>query len=634
MKTLIQITQHAHSPWHKVILTTWLAAVALPAFPFETNNAPRHPLMFLTPEQGQRMMADHLKATLLSSNGSGAQVIDFPPSFSLLSLLPYVPAQRDQGSCGNCWAWAGTGVMEIAHAVNNRVQDRLSVQFLNSCNPYISCCEAGWLANVAQFYAWQGFAIPWANNNAQFLSGSGSCSSAPCGSLATTPRYSIDVISEVGIATWGVGQAQAIVNIKSALLQSNALWFGFFMSNETDWDNFFNFWDDQPESSQWTSLYPGQAPAGGGGHAVLCVGYDDTDPAGPCWIMVNSWGTTAGRPNGLFRVSQNLNYDSADSTGSPSLYWQTLNVQFAPPTQACVQAPIGLIDWWRCEGNGIDWVGINNGVLSSGVTSTPGMVGLALHFDSTTNSAVQITNPPNPQTLSVEAWVQFDTLDSAVTSWPGLQYLVFRKNTRLYNFEGFTLLKSRGATGDRLGFEMTSADPYNTVVLSTNTVTTNAWYHLVGTFDGATMNLYVDGVLHASGSHPYPVDYGTSPMFFGTSGETWDGRLAGTLDELSLYDRALTAQEVAVLYASGSGGKCPQTSWAPGFQSVARGTGTIGFTWVSTLGRAYQLQYTTSLTQANWLNLGAAITATDSTTSASDLIGPDRQRFYRVMVMP
>lgn len=589
--------------------------------------------MFLTPEQVQRMMADHLKATRLSLDVGGAQVINFPPSFSLLSLLPYVPAQRNQGSCGNCWAWAGTGVMEIAHAVNNRVQERLSVQFLNSCNPYISCCQGGWLANVAQFYAWQGFAIPWSNPNAQFFSANGSCGSS-CGTMATTPRYPIATISEVAISTWGVGQAQAIVNIKSALLQSNALSFTFFMSNETDWGYFFNFWDDQPESSQWASFYPGQAPAGGGGHAVLCVGYDDTDPAGPCWIMVNSWGITAGRRNGLFRVSQNLNYDSADSTGGKLLYWQTLNVQFAPPTQMCVQTPFGLIDWWRCEGNGIDWVGINNGVLSSGVTSTSGMVGLALHFDGTTNAAVQITNPPSPQTFSIEAWVRFDSLDST-TSWGGQQYLVFRRNSSEVSFEGFTLVKERGAGGDQIEFVMTSPSPFlNTVLQSTNYVMTNVFYHVVGTFDGATMNLYVDGALHASGSHPYPVDYGTHPLFFGTSGEAWDGRLAGTLDEVSLYDRALTAQEVAALYASGSGGKCPQTSWAPGFQSVAHGTGTIGFTWISTVGRAYQLQYTTSLTQANWLNLGATITATDSTTSASDLIGPDRQRFYRLMVMP
>jgi hypothetical protein len=56
------------------------------------------------------------------------------------------------------------------------------------------------------------------------------------------------------------------------------------------------------------------------------VGYDDTDPANPYWIMVNSWGTTTGRPNGIYRVSMNLDYDCADANGHYNLYWQTLNV--------------------------------------------------------------------------------------------------------------------------------------------------------------------------------------------------------------------------------------------------------------------------------------------------------------------
>ncbi len=37
-------------------------------------------------------------------------------SVSLLDRLDYTPSERDQGSCGNCWAWAGTGVMEIDYA--------------------------------------------------------------------------------------------------------------------------------------------------------------------------------------------------------------------------------------------------------------------------------------------------------------------------------------------------------------------------------------------------------------------------------------------------------------------------------------------------------------------------------------
>jgi len=158
---------------------------------------PQYPLMHFTPEQMQQFMNVHASAPQLSAPRQ--LQASFPTSLSLLSRLRYVPAERNQGGCGDCWQWAGTGVMEIAHDVQNGVHDRLSVQFINSCNDQATCCDGGWLSTLNTFYAGQGFAIPWSNNNAQFLSGNGSCSAAPCGTLATTPRYSIQSISEVTI---------------------------------------------------------------------------------------------------------------------------------------------------------------------------------------------------------------------------------------------------------------------------------------------------------------------------------------------------------------------------------------------------------------------------------------------------
>jgi hypothetical protein len=43
------------------------------------------------------------------------------------------------------------------------------------------------------------------------------------------------------------------------------------------------------------------------------------------------------------------------------------------------------------------------------------------------------------------------------------------------------------------------------------------------------------------------------------------------------------------------------------------------------------VQYTTNLTSTNWTNLGAPILATGGVTSDSDNLGPDPQRFYRVV---
>lgn len=98
-----------------------------------------YPLMRFTETERQLLAAEHLGAPRTFQ--STAKAMDFPTSLSLLSRLPYVPAERNQGSCANCWAWPGTGIMEIANDVQTGIHDRLSLQFLNSCNTTSGCCE-------------------------------------------------------------------------------------------------------------------------------------------------------------------------------------------------------------------------------------------------------------------------------------------------------------------------------------------------------------------------------------------------------------------------------------------------------------------------------------------------------------
>jgi len=56
--------------------------------------------------------------------------------------------------------------------------------------------------------------------------------------------------------------------------------------------------------------------------------------------------------------------------------------------------------------------------------------------------------------------------------------------------------------------------------------------------------------------------------------------------------------------------------------------------WLALNGRSYQLQSTASLTQTNWNNSGGAVTATNTTATASDTSDPSAQRFYRVVLLP
>ncbi len=254
-------------------------------------------------------------------------------SVDLLPHMAYVPSERNQGACGNCWAWAGIGCMEIALSTQEGVQDRLSVQVLNSCRGLIgkSCCAGGWLSDVARFYSITGQALPWSNPNASWQDGSGGCT-VPCEAISTEPCYYVEHIEMLTVPTLishGVTtQAQAIANIKNVLDSGRGIWFAFFVPTESAWQQFTSFWSGNDEASviNLDGVCAGSSTYAG--HAVLCVGYDDTDPDNRYWLMLNSWGTAGGRrPNGLFRVNMDMDYNTR--CGINAFRWQALDMEYS-----------------------------------------------------------------------------------------------------------------------------------------------------------------------------------------------------------------------------------------------------------------------------------------------------------------
>ena len=71
------------------------------------------------------------------------------------------------------------------------------------------------------------------------------------------------------------------------------------------------------------------------------------------------------------------------------------------------------------------------------------------------------------------------------------------------------------------------------------------------------VQVYVNGQLESQVPVSFPQDYGATPLYFGSSGQSyWDHKFKGTLDEVSIYNRALTATEIGAIYAAGVMGKC------------------------------------------------------------------------------
>jgi len=68
----------------------------------------------------------------------------------------------------------------------------------------------------------------------------------------------------------------------------------------------------------------------------------------------------------------------------------------------------------------------------------------------------------------------------------------------------------------------------------------------------------------------------------------------------------------------------------PLFQSPIVITNSLLLSWAAAQGKVYQLQYKTNLNQSNWVNLGSPVTASNTAVFATNILGSDRQRFYRV----
>ncbi len=205
----------------------------------------------------------------------------------------------------------------------------------------------------------------------------------------------------------------------------------------------------------------------------------------------------------------------------------------------------GLVGYWPFNGNANDESGNGNHGTVNGATMASDRFGnseMAYGFDGI-NDWININNSNSlnpPSQITISAWVKtmgYNSSDASMIinkGWdqgPGhYDLLLFSSNK-----------KSRFVIGSNLFVE------------SNNNINLNQWVFITATIDNFTMKIYVNGLLentifqtnnNSFGTNSDPLyigkhDYNNAPYFFN-----------GSIDDIAIYNRALTPQEIAAMYSS------------------------------------------------------------------------------------
>ena len=182
----------------------------------------------------------------------------------------------------------------------------------------------------------------------------------------------------------------------------------------------------------------------------------------------------------------------------------------------------------------------NNGTLRNGTQWTTGNFGSALKFDGVDDYA-EIPNSTSlgtSQAITIEAWVKLAALPSTMSaSYPGY----FGKSGAF----SFYWAKSN----NQLKWQWYDSQGATHVLRSSTTFEPDKWYHLVYTFDGKRAMAYVDGALEAQETYTGTLASSTSTMTIGKADQTFNG----IADEVRVWNRALSTEEIAASYDTHTG---------------------------------------------------------------------------------
>jgi hypothetical protein len=237
--------------------------------------------------------------------------------------------------------------------------------------------------------------------------------------------------------------------------------------------------------------------------------------------------------------------------------------------------PSSAISWWPAEGNATDFLtNHNDGTAFNSPWYSAGEVVQAFSFD---GAGAHIRIPDSASlhvsnAVTVEAWIyptNYSDYSDIVGKWDFSEDPINQRSLDVS-------LKSGGQA--YIVISTNGQDSGASFVLTTNSVPLNTWTHVAATYDGSALLVFLNGLTNASGAAANHIFRGTNDLGIGgyvggaSPGEV-GSPFTGSIDEPTIYARALSASEIQAICNAGPAGKvipegipCPANAvaWWPG----------------------------------------------------------------------
>jgi hypothetical protein len=205
---------------------------------------------------------------------------------------------------------------------------------------------------------------------------------------------------------------------------------------------------------------------------------------------------------------------------------------------------VGIISYYKLDETSgttaYDSLGVNNGFNNGATINVAGKINTAYDFDGSNDYVLMDSafQSGSWSEVSVSAWFYQDSRSdfSPIIYSRGSKtgYLSFLESDD--SFFGFSVA---GDVNDR-------------VKVASSTLNIGEWIHAVGTYDGTTMRLYINGLNVANRTVSSTINF-TGTSYIGYDPAISTRKFNGKIDEVAIWNRALTNSEISLLYNSGNG---------------------------------------------------------------------------------